>query len=231
MAQNVTKPVFSTLMCKLWECSFKSCHFDKAAILDKLAASIPFTLSGSSSTVPSSASSDISSASSSGVSASSGPSSSSGAVAFQGTLLIKGACTNCGAALTPIRPHLTLHFQNLLQQKHAAKGTTKRKRVKPRFYGEALTSDEVFEWLQADEESKRSRQKKRKKAPPTQCENRVCSSAVVDESGTESHNEGKVYYHYIFYGGEMYYSPSINIFPSLFHRRGVYMSDLQKGRK
>ena len=204
MAENVNKPVFSSLIRKLWECSFKPSHLiagfratglypvDKAVVQGKLSASIPFCLPSTS--VPSSTSSDVSSVSSAGTSASSAPSSSSSAVALQGTLLIKGACSNCGAALTPMRPHLTLHFQNLLQQKNASKTTNNRKRVKSKYYGEALTSDEVFERLQAEEENKRPRQKKRRQSPTVQNEERACSSAAADASDTESHDEGTVYF-------------------------------------
>lgn len=98
-------------------------------------------------------------------SASSASSSASSTLALQATGT-KGECPNCRAALTPMRPHLTLHFKKLLQKKNAAKGTNSRKRVKPQYYGEALTSDKVFKRLRADKESqKQPSKKKRRKSP------------------------------------------------------------------
>ena len=71
-------------------------------------------------------------------------------------LEIKRACNtyNCGAELTPIRLHLTLHFEKLLQKKNAESKTT-RNRVKPQHYGEFLTSDEVAHRLYEEEEARR----------------------------------------------------------------------------
>lgn len=205
MAENVGKPVFPLLMSRLWECSFKQSHIisgfracglyplDKTAVHGKLSTSIPFclpTTSDASLSVPSSASSDTLSVCSSSASVSSAPSSSTGTLAVQatGTLLIKGMCTNCGAPLTPVRPHLTLHFQNLLQQKNAAKGANTRKRIKPQYYGEALTTDAVYERLQVEQRSKRPSRKRQMQTPPPEEEP---MAADDDESGMESHDEGE----------------------------------------
>ena len=204
MAENVGKPVFPPLIKKLWDCSFKPSHLvagfrscgllplDKAAVRGKLATSIPFRepSSDTSSTTCSLSGSNASSVASS-------VASSNGTLELQatGTLLIKGACTNCGAQLTPMRPHLTLHFQKLLQQKNASKGTKARKRVQSRYYGEALTSDEVMERMQEEKSTKGPSKKKRRQSPP-EVEGIASSSRAANESEVESHDEGIYVYHF-----------------------------------
>ena len=199
MAENVAKSVFPSLISKLWEHSFRPSHVTAGfraaglyplAAQGKLATSIPFRAptSDASSTIPSSACSTTSSTTSSSSATASSLSSGSDTLALQatGTLLIQGECTNCGAALTPMRPHLTLHFEKLLQKKNAAKGTNSRKRVKPKYYGESLTSNEVFERLQADKESHKRPSKKRRQSPPP----------AANKSEVESHDEGIIIYIY-----------------------------------
>ena len=204
MAENVGKPVFPPLIKKLWDCSFKPSHLvagfrscgllplDKAAVRGKLATSIPFRepSSDTSSTTCSLSGSNASSVASS-------VASSNGTLELQatGTLLIKGACTNCGAQLTPMRPHLTLHFQKLLQQKNASKGTKARKRVQSQYYGEALTSDEVMERMQEEKSTKGPSKKKRRQSPP-EVEGIASSSRAANESEVESHDEGIYVYHF-----------------------------------
>lgn len=90
-------------------------------------------------------------------------------------------------------PHLTLHFEKLLQKKNAAKGTNSRKRVKPQYYGEALTSDEVFQRLQDDEESRKRPAKKRRQSP-TPVTEEAGSNHDANESQVESHDEGALFY-------------------------------------
>ena len=47
---------------------------------------------------------------------------------------------------TPIRLHLQGYFSQLLQKNKQRKcGPTDKRKTTPRFYGEALTLDEVFE--------------------------------------------------------------------------------------
>lgn len=135
---------------------------DKAVIQGKLGPSVPFRPPVSNSSLSVSSSASLSTMSSE----SSVPTSSvSGTLTLQGsgTLVIKGGCSHCGAELTPMRPHLTLHFEKLLQKKNAVKkGTSSRKRVKPQYYGEALTSDEVFHRLEDDKAGHKQPAKKKK---------------------------------------------------------------------
>ena len=141
----------------------------------KLATSIPFRApSDESTTLPSSASSASSSASST--------------LALQATGT-KGECPNCRAALTPMRPHLTLHFEKLLQKKNAAKGTNSRKRVKPQYYGEALTSDKVFKRLRAHKESQKQPSKKKQRKSPSPVTEEAGSSPAANESEMDEGNK------------------------------------------
>ena len=196
MADNVTKSVFPSLIYKLWEQSFKRHHviagfhatglhpLDRAVVVGKLATSAPFREPASdSSSVTSGSSSTAATLSLTAPSSSTSTSSVTGMLTLKGTgkLVIKGGCANCGAELTPMRPHLTLHFEKLLQKKHAGKGEGRRKRVKPSYYGEALTSDEVFERVKADE----ARKKKRRSPTP----------AEEPENVEESHDEGEFFVH------------------------------------
>ena len=64
---------------------------------------------------------------------------------------------------TPMRFYLRGYFTKLLQKKREKPvGTKSKQKVKPRFYGEALTLDEVAERFAA-EEAQKSEQKKSKK--------------------------------------------------------------------
>ena len=198
MADNVTKAVFPSLISKLWERSFKPSHvvavfrstglypLDQAVVQGKLGTSVPFRQP----TSP--ASSTVSSVSASASSSATNPSVSSatslvtGTLTLQGSgkLVIKGSCKNCGAQLTPMRPHLTLHFQKLLQRKNAEKVSNgKRKRVKPRYYGEALTNGDMYQRLQDEEDMRKQPAKKRRRQSPTPV-------AESGESEVESHDEG-----------------------------------------
>lgn len=184
MGENVSKSVFPSLIRKLWEGSFKPSHIvsafcaaglhplDRAVVLGKITASVPFhepSAGSSSSTAPSTSSSLSQSASSS----------STTTLALQATgTIIKGKCTNCGVALTPM-----LHFEKLLQKKNAEKGTQKkRKRVKSNYYREAMTSNEAIERLQAEQAERDKQPKKRQKVTLSDTK-----SSEVEEA---SHDEG-----------------------------------------
>ena len=152
--------VFPSLIGKLWDRSFKSSRIvsgfratglhplDSAPVLCKLATSVPFRAPSSAPSTAPSTEPSTGSVVSQSASATASTSSSSLAT-FASALLLpptsisgsgtvrlhfKGACNNCGAQLTPMRPHLTLHFEKLLQKKKADKKVS-RKRVKPQYYG------------------------------------------------------------------------------------------------
>ena len=74
---------------------------------------------------------------------------------------VTGVCNIDGE--TPMRFYLRGYFTKLLQKKREKPvGTKSKQKVKPRFYGEALTLDEVAERFAA-EEALKSEQKKSKK--------------------------------------------------------------------
>lgn len=64
-------------------------------------------------------------------------------------------CRKCGNETTPMRLNVVAYFSNYFQETNAKKTTTKNnKRVKPKYYGECLTRDEMMERI-AEEEQKR----------------------------------------------------------------------------
>ena len=76
-----------------------------------------------------------------------------------------GQCT-INQTVTPIRMHLKGYFTKVLQKNRQARNPKVDKRkVKPKFYGEALTADDVYErMLQEEEEKKRVAEEKRQAA-------------------------------------------------------------------
>ena len=72
-----------------------------------------------------------------------------------------GTCT-IGSTVTPIRLRLMGYFSRLLQKNKENKSRpTDKRKVKPRFYGEALTVDDVYQQL-AEEEREKEETRKRK---------------------------------------------------------------------
>ena len=72
-----------------------------------------------------------------------------------------GACT-IGSSTTPIRLHLRGYFSKFLQKRERPTRREDKSKTKPRFYGEALTLDEVTERY-AEEEALKEKQKVEKK--------------------------------------------------------------------
>ena len=78
------------------------------------------------------------------------------------------SCSKCGGSMTPVRLHVVAYFSRHLEGKRPA--PRDQRRVKPQFYGEALTGDEVFVRLEKAEQEraqkiqeKEEKQKERKK--------------------------------------------------------------------
>ncbi len=62
--------------------------------------------------------------------------------------------------MTPVRLNVVAYFSRHLEGKKQA---TRNKRVKPRFYGEALTKDEVFVRIEETEKPKEKEAKEKRK--------------------------------------------------------------------
>ena len=156
-AGTVTKEDFPGLISRLWERSFKAAHiksgFRKTGLhplsrdaipVDRLTKSLPF--------------------SSQPVTATGSPASCKDTTSSTETHAIElvGTCT-IGSTTTPIRLHLRGYFSKLLQKKRERPTRREDKsKTKPRFYGEALTLDEVAERY-AEEEALKAKQKAKKK--------------------------------------------------------------------
>ena len=68
-------------------------------------------------------------------------------------------------SVTPIRIHLRGYFTKLLQKnKQKRSQRVDQRKVKPHFYGEALTVDEVYERMVAEEEEKKREAESKKRA-------------------------------------------------------------------
>ena len=82
-----------------------------------------------------------------------------------------------------------------------------RKRVKPQYYREALTNDEIFQRLQDDTASKQPTKKRKVAESDT-----VGESNVQDDSLTsgdvESHDEGTCMSNFALYYAHLYFSVS-----------------------
>ena len=70
-------------------------------------------------------------------------------------------CTDCGRDMTPVKLHVVAYFSRHLQAQQKPRSTENR-RVKPTVYGEVLTSDEVIERLDRQEEEKKEKEAERK---------------------------------------------------------------------
>ena len=84
-------------------------------------------------------------------------------------------CNDCGCCLTPVRMHVVAYFTEHLQ-KEVQQQKRDNRRLKPRYYGEVLTREEIIERMEREEEEKQKR--KGKRAKNTSC------------AGTNEHGEG-----------------------------------------
>ena len=60
----------------------------------------------------------------------------------------------CGNLITPVRLHVVGYISHHLQVKKPSQTQRSKKCVKPKFYGESLTADEVFDRIQEAETAK-----------------------------------------------------------------------------
>ena len=141
---------------RLWERSFKAAHiksgFRKTGLhplsrdaipADRLTKSLPFSNQPATATGSTASCKDTSSTETH-------------------VIELVGTCT-IGSTTTPIRLHLRGYFSKLLQKKRERPTRREDKsKAKPRFYGEALTLDEVTERY-AEEEALKAKQKAKKK--------------------------------------------------------------------
>lgn len=58
--------------------------------------------------------------------------------------------------------HVTTYFTNFFKARNAKKAPSTNKRIKPAYYGEALTRDEIVQRIEAEEEEKREKEAKKR---------------------------------------------------------------------
>ena len=68
-------------------------------------------------------------------------------------------CRDCGSNITPVRLHVVAYFSQHLQKQGTVHAKDKRK-VKPQYYGEALTRDEMVERIEEAEGEERAESQK-----------------------------------------------------------------------
>ena len=186
-ASVVTKEEFPHLLAELYQKSFHPHHFKSgfhacglyplcrdAISLKKLSTALPFTkasepepgvVSGvQDNNSVKSGNSSVNSGDNSGEDNSSGDNSgednSSVKQREEVVIQLSGTFTY-EKTITPIPLHLRGYFADLLQKKKKYTKQIDRRKVKPRFYGEALTADEVYERM-VEEEHQKEKTKKAK---------------------------------------------------------------------
>ena len=185
-ATIVTKHEFPSLISRLWDKSFRPDHlingFNKTGVCplsrkaitsDQLVKSLPFSDSSGSPSSIDLSSSDCSSASDleqSSCTRKHRIRSSGSGTASSVTVNLVGTCT-VDSSVTPVRLELKGYFSRLLQKnqgKQAPCNDTRAQKVKPQFYGEAVTLDEIYQRLRDEEEAKKKQleeaQRKREEA-------------------------------------------------------------------
>ena len=69
-------------------------------------------------------------------------------------------CHDCGNSISPVWLNVVAYFTHPLQKQNKSKAMAKGKqRVKPEYYGETLTRDEVVQRLEENEKQKRENSK------------------------------------------------------------------------
>ena len=76
-------------------------------------------------------------------------------------------CSDCGRSVTPVRMHVVAFFTQHLQGE-AQKGKKDTRRLKPRYYGEVLTRDEIISRMEKDEAEKKKKKRRGQKSDKCQ---------------------------------------------------------------
>ena len=83
--------------------------------------------------------------------------------------------------MTPVQLHVVAYFSKHLQQQHGKAKDKDKKRVKPSYYEEALTKDEIITRIEEEEEMKQAKQKakgKKRKRDNEQVSHITCKTNV-----------------------------------------------------
>ena len=174
------------LICKLWEESFtpaqlqggfKACGIyplNRRAISDaKLAISVPFTGHSSGCTE------NLEHCTTEAAEADSTQDTTTATATACTVLDIK--CNDCGRCLTPVRMHVVAYFAQHLK-KEVQHQKRDNRRLKPRYYGEVLTRDDIIERMEKEAEEKQKKRGKRAKKVSEDC------------AGTNDHGESNGIY-------------------------------------
>ena len=169
-ASTITKEEFPRLLDELYEKSFLPQHFRsgfrkcglyplcrEAISLSKLSKALPYSKPSKPEVNNSSIEPEV-------------------VLDFKGTVTV-------AKTTTPIRFQLRGYFAQLLQAKEPGSKSTDKWKVKPKFYGEALTTDDVFQRFEEEE----TRKEEEKKARALRKEIRAQRTTTYDRA----HGKGK----------------------------------------
>ena len=105
---------------------------------------------------------------------------------------IQLSCTKCGGSVTPVRLHVVAYFSKHLEGKKP-QVTKDKRRVKPKFYGEALTKDDIFERIEEEEREKeriaQEKKDKQRKRQERRQKGKQNKQRVTDEDNTENDDD------------------------------------------
>lgn len=95
-------------------------------------------------------------------------------------------CKKCGNDMTPVRLHLAVYFTNYFQRAPTKKKCSSNKRIKPQYYGEALTSDEIVERMEREEREKEEKLAEKERSKQERKEKRErAQQAKATKKGTK----------------------------------------------
>ena len=98
------------------------------------------------------------------------------------------SCSKCGSSMTPMKLHMVAYFSKHLEGKK--QGSKCKRRVKPTFYGEALTTSEVLERME-EQDREKERKEKEKRDRKKKREQRVKEKDTNGDETDEASDDGK----------------------------------------
>ena len=99
------------------------------------------------------------------------------------------SCTKCGRSMTPVRLHVVAYFSRHLEWKKQAPKNSKR--IKPTFFGEAFTKDEVFARIEEAERAKEKEKEEKEQRQATRRKKQKKKMKQVEVNEEDSDNEAQ----------------------------------------
>ena len=106
------------------------------------------------------------------------------------TTTVDISCSHCGSSMTPMRLHVVAYFAQQFEGKKPA-GKPSTRRVRPQFYGEALTRDEVYTRLEEEEKMRMKKAEEKREKQNREARKKNKKSAQANESVGLTVNDGE----------------------------------------